>query len=577
MRNRQFDSRQWSVSNGPLVVLGEYKNRDGPLIYHKRDGPLFVTGPPGGTDPPAGTGPPYEARPPGRTGPRHETGPPNGHGPPLKKKQAGVEFESTKVKEKQNINLKREETKMKNFKLKRLLSLATVGLITALHMPTVFAAAGDTIGNRATLTFDVGGSAIVLESSLAGNVNTGLGLGTDTDFIEDRVINFTVATVDITTVSVASGATAQVQTFTVTNNGNGTQDFLLSPIDLPTTTVDPYGGNNDTFDTTSSVFVEDGTTAGYQLAEDTAIFLDELAAGAPAETVYIVSTIPGALADAQVAVLALVAQVAVGGAVAADDAVIANAGAEITNDDNGNISPAGAFGNPGQTRATVAGTPNDVADIITGGGAEQIVFNDPAGAIVSDVDSGGTVQDVIQNGQHSSSGSFTIGAAILTVQKVSAVLWDPANGNSNPKAIPGAYVQYTITVSNDALAGASGDLTTLADILVLTDLDPDLINGTAAALAPPGAPESAVGDSVRINTAGTARPSAGTTYCTGDVGDGDNDGCAYSGGVGGTLNVVLSDPLAVPSIAAMAAEVGYTEGELKPGESVVLVFNAIVQ
>jgi len=48
---------------GPFAVLRGYKNRDGPLIYHRRDGPQWYrfiglehngTGPPEGTGPPAG-------------------------------------------------------------------------------------------------------------------------------------------------------------------------------------------------------------------------------------------------------------------------------------------------------------------------------------------------------------------------------------------------------------------------------------------------------------------------------------------------------------------------------------------
>ena len=43
-------------------------NRDGPLIFHMRDGPPRVTGPPRGTGPPeifsSGTGPPKETGPP---------------------------------------------------------------------------------------------------------------------------------------------------------------------------------------------------------------------------------------------------------------------------------------------------------------------------------------------------------------------------------------------------------------------------------------------------------------------------------------------------------------------------------
>ena len=452
---------------------------------------------------------------------------------------------------------------MKNFKLKRLLSLASVGLLAALHMPSVFAAAGTTIGNRATLTFDVGGTATVLESSLAGNTVTGATFGSDTVFTEDRLINFTVALTDLATIPVAPSSTLRVQTYTVTNNGNGTQDFLLAAINS-VGGLDPFGGNADSFNpTTTSVFVET-VNAGYVVGDDTDIFIDELAAGANI-TVYIVSTMPAVtlpLANGDVSVMTLVAQVAVGG-------VAATEGTAITNDDNGNTSPAGSFSNG--TTAAGPGVANNVADIITGVGSEQIVFNDPAGAAANDVDSAG-VQDVVQNGQHADSGSYTVGAAELTVTKTSAVLWDPVNGNSNPKAIPGAYVQYTVTIANAGTAGASGDLTTLSDVLVLTDLDPDLIDGTAVPPAAAGAPESLAGRGIRIDTSGTGRttPAAGTSYCTGAA---DADGCDYSGGVGGTLTITFT------TIAAMPVEGAgpYTAGELKPGESVVFVFNAIVQ
>jgi len=575
MRNTQFDLEQRSVSHGPLVVYGQYKNRDGPLIYHKRDGPLFNTGPPRGTGPPAGTGPPLRHGPPGRTGPQHETGSPNGHGPPFKKKQTGVEFESTKVMEKLNINLKREETKMKNFKLKRLLSLATMGLLAALHIPTVFAAAGDPIGNRATLTFDVGGAATLLESDPLGNTTTGLGAGNDTFFTEDRLINFTVTTVDTIAVTVAPGVTAQVQEFTVTNNGNGFQDFLLAAIDLPNGATGPFTGT-DNFDTAaSSVFVESGATSGYQVTEDTAIFLDEIAI-AGSETVYIVSTIPGGLSNNDVAVTTLVVQVAVD-----NNGTTGTEGAAIMRDDNGNVSPAGTYSN-GTTGPTVPLLPNDVGDIATGIGSEQIVFNDPAGAIAADVDSGGTVQDIARNGQHSSSNEFIVGVAILTVRKVSLALWDPVNGNSNPKAILGAYVQYTITVSNDVLSGASGDLTILSDTLVLTDLDPNLILATATTPVPGTVVgvdiESAVGDSIRMVTSGTTRPSDSTNFYCMRIANGD--GCDHTAGIGNALTVDFS------LVAAMGAEdvappgagpEDYVAGELKPGDSVDIVFNVIVQ
>jgi len=590
MQYKQFNQRQWSVPNGPLVVLGEHKNRDGPLIYYLRDGPLFVTGPPCGTGPPAATGPPNRHGPPGRTGPRHETGPPNGHGPPLEKKQAGVEFESTKVKEKQNINLIREEKKMKHFKLKRLLSLALLGCLSALHAPTVFATAGDTVGNTATLNFTVGGGpALVLESDPLGNSTTGLGAGNPTEFVEDRVIDVIVQAQDGATINVTPNSTDQVQEFTVTNNGNGTQDFLLAAVNNTNGGTGPFGGTDNINPATNNVFVE-VVNAGYVAGDDTSIFIDELAPG-DSVTVYIVSSFGASppLADGDLALMSLVVQAADGGSdeILADEAIIANAGAEIIIDDNNNASPGGTFGNlPGQTRVVAAGVA--VPDVADGILTEELVFGDPAGAAVIDQDgSASNTQDALSNAQHSDSMSYTVQAAALTVQKVAALWWDPVNGEAvanDSKSILGAYVQYTITVTNTGTASA--DLTTLADTLPnnpgvdgALELDADLIqnNGVPPAL---GAAESGAGDGVRIDTSGTGRDATlnasgvAINYCTGDIAPGDGDGCTYSGGTGGSISV------AFPSLESMGAEAtgtGYLAGELKAGESVVIVFNAIVR
>jgi len=81
MRNltRQFDVQAGPKMTGSIVVSAQMKiilnrscygvgNRDGPLIFHMRDGPPNVTGPPGGTGPPedfsSATGPPKTTGPP---------------------------------------------------------------------------------------------------------------------------------------------------------------------------------------------------------------------------------------------------------------------------------------------------------------------------------------------------------------------------------------------------------------------------------------------------------------------------------------------------------------------------------
>ncbi|PCI08223.1 MAG: hypothetical protein COB77_02830 [Gammaproteobacteria bacterium] len=86
MRNlsRQYGVYVWPNMIGSIVVSVPMKNiltmtrrwagscrvgnRDGPLIFHMRDGPPNVNGPSGGTGPPAimkgGTGPPLKTGPP---------------------------------------------------------------------------------------------------------------------------------------------------------------------------------------------------------------------------------------------------------------------------------------------------------------------------------------------------------------------------------------------------------------------------------------------------------------------------------------------------------------------------------
>lgn len=462
---------------------------------------------------------------------------------------------------------------MKTCKRNRLISLALTGSFGLFGATSALAAAGDFIFNRATLSYDVGNvPQTVIESSDVGNSTPGVGSGADTVFLEDRVVNFTVTETAGITTNVAPDATLQVQTFEITNTGNGTQDFLLTALDNVNGVADPFGGaTSDNFDVVSSqVFVETAN-AGFAAADDTAVFVDQLAPAATA-TVYIVSTIPDDLvvSDGDVAVMSLVAQVAVGNAVSANTADFTTAGAAITNDDNNNVSPAGNFSN-GDT-VVVAGVANDIADQA---GTVQTVFNDPVGTL----DSAGAA-DIAQNGQASANSSYTVATPILTVSKTSQVIYDPINldaftvGN-NPKALPSAYVQYTITISNDATATASAELTTLSDAIDAfstgtVNLDANLLDAgkvLGATLNFPGDEESALGN-IRVDTSGTARGAAGLSYCTSGA---DADGCDYSGDPNGSVSVDFS------TVASMAAEAGYTVGELKPNETVVIVFNVIVQ
>lgn len=61
-----------------------------------------------------------------------------------------------------------------------------------------------------------------------------------------------------------------------------------------------------------------------------------------------------------------------------------------------------------------------------------------------------------RNAMHSATQTYEIDAPMLSVVKTSKVTEDPYNGTTNPKRIPGATVEYTITISNASDSPATG-------------------------------------------------------------------------------------------------------------------------
>ena len=272
-------------------------------------------------------------------------------------------------------------------------------------------AAGTDINNRATVNYQVGSVAQTpVESSPTGNSTPGVGNGSNTTFETDRALDLLVTGVDASqSVSVTSGQTAAVLRFTVRNEGNGTQDFSLVATNRSGSSSEWTGTDN--FDPSSfSVFVDANGNNAYDAGTDIATYIDELAADAT-RSVFIVATIPLAQLNDDIAALTLRAQVAVGGGAGSQ-------GADITSDD------AGVADNP----ATI-----------------QNVFRDDAG------DNG----DAALNGRHADTERYLVQVARLTVAKTSVVVSDPVNGATNPKAIPGARVRYTITVTNSGATSAT--------------------------------------------------------------------------------------------------------------------------
>jgi uncharacterized repeat protein (TIGR01451 family) len=328
-----------------------------------------------------------------------------------------------------------------------------VFIVSFFSTTNIFAAAGDSISATATVSYVIAGT--------PGSDNASV------SFIEDRKINFFVAESNGgAAVPVISDMTNAVMQFTVTNTGNAVHDFLVTAVN---TSPNPFATPVDNFDPlagTIQVFVESGVTPGYQVVEDTAVFIDELAANT-SQIVYILSDMPTQVID-DVAAMALIAQIAEGGAVSVEGAVI-NA------DDNGNISPAGSFSNGGTT--TIAGTPNTIPDSPL---VMETVFNDPAGMNPEDV-STDLNQDIASNGQHSDAGAYQVLSPVNILKTLSVI---DTVGGTDPH--PGATLRYQLDVT------VSGN--TAVDNLLIADLIPANTTYTDASILLNGAAQTDAND-----------------------------------------------------------------------------------
>ena len=262
---------------------------------------------------------------------------------------------------------------------------------------------GTDIDNTAVLDYKVGG---VDQSQVASNTAT---------FKVDNKVDLTVAAVDVAIVTTVPGAQDQVLTYTVTNNGNTVQDFSLTATDSPTGAF----GETESFNASNvGVFADANGNGIYDPGTDTGTYLDEVEPDS-SRTVFVVADMPlTGIGDGDVASYDLTAQVAGGGSPGSQ-------GSDITGDD-----------------AASADDPNTV----------QIVFADGAGTA-----------DSANDGQHSDLDGYKIVTATMTAAKADSVVSDPINGATNPKAIPGATVRYTIDVDNSGSASAS-DVTVVDDV-----------------------------------------------------------------------------------------------------------------
>lgn len=131
--------------------------------------------------------------------------------------------------------------------------------------------------------------------------------------------------------------------------------------------------------------------------------------------------------------------------------VIADIGLNAVNDDTFDVSltaNAHAGGGAGALGGELVATPGANTT-----GVDTVLF-DGAGDV-----------DGANDGAFSDTGIYEVAGALVTVAKSSRVVSDPVNGEGpNAKAIPGATVEYCITVSNDTGAATATDVSVTDDL-----------------------------------------------------------------------------------------------------------------
>lgn len=293
----------------------------------------------------------------------------------------------------------------------RLAATAGVMLLSQ-HAIAAGTDAGTTVTNEATVAYSVGN---VSQTPVPSNQVT---------FVVDNRADFTLANNSGTVTITVGQVDAPVQ-YTLRNTGNQTQDYRLDPTAL---------GTGDFTMINVTAFVESGANAGYQPAEDTATFVDELEDETEV-VVYLVADSPNTgEGDGDTANVNLRAVTA--------DAATPGGGA------------AGTLG--GDTVATVGG---DTA-------GEDIVL---------------AVAGNNGQGDNDTDGDYLVEVVLIDVNKSSTLISDPFNGNVDPYHIPGAVVQFNIDVTNpSATQTATGVQVddTLTEALITVGATITLTNAT---------------------------------------------------------------------------------------------------
>jgi uncharacterized repeat protein (TIGR01451 family) len=279
--------------------------------------------------------------------------------------------------------------------------------------------AGSTITNNVTVSFQVGG--VNQNNVTASN-----------SFTVDRKVNFTVAEDGSATTQVSPGQLSAVTTFVVTNTSNAPLDFALAATNRSGGTA--QHGGTDNFDVSNFRMYQDTNNNGaYDTGVDTLItYLDQVAADASVR-VFVLADVPLGRSTGDVA------------------------GVRLT----GTASEATAAGSLGATVTQTSGANT--------AGVDTVFADTNVGA------------NTARDGIHFDEDDYTIFAANLTATKTSRVISDPLNGTTNPKLIPGAVVEYCISVANGSGSATAANVAISDSLPSQTTYDSSFgvkVNGT---------------------------------------------------------------------------------------------------
>ncbi|MCP5326818.1 MAG: DUF11 domain-containing protein [Oceanospirillaceae bacterium] len=315
------------------------------------------------------------------------------------------------------------------------LALAAAGLTIASQGAMAMTAAGTDILNTVNLTYSVGSQA---QTPVSANAT----------FKVDRLVNYTIvadATANLT--AVTPSQTNVDITFTVSNEGNEAQDFIFSAQDIATSASFQINGAGTSYTdevvyaaASGATFWEGAVAAGLQIQAGSTLNVPantDQAAATKTKTITMRLNMPAA--PAQIF------------NVSAADAVF-----------------------PILTTIDATGTLNDVkvdtaalgvtvtAKATDGSGIQLTLDKTAANGLTTKENVFADAVAVLTSGtsyksEKSTTTGYKFGTAMLKMTKAAAITAMPAGvtGYTNNAAIPGATVEYTITVQNYGTGAAS--------------------------------------------------------------------------------------------------------------------------